>query len=59
LLLVSEGLFLFDGDVTKLCRIKYFSAGLTLDKFGVFLAGDDLHDGMFAGDCHWGRNSEC
>jgi hypothetical protein len=47
-----EGLFLFDGDVAKLCGIKDFSAGLALNKFSVFLAGDDLDDGMFARGCH-------
>jgi hypothetical protein len=29
---------------------------LALNKFGVFLAGDDLDDGMFALSCHLGRN---
>jgi hypothetical protein len=47
-----ERLFLFDGDVAKLCGIKDFSTGLALNKFSVFLAGDDLDDGMFAKDCH-------
>jgi hypothetical protein len=53
----GEGLFFFDGNVAKLCRIKDFSAGLTFNKFGVFLAGDDFDDGMFALGCHLGRES--
>jgi hypothetical protein len=51
----GEGLFLFYGDIAKLCRIKDFSAFLTLNKLCVFLAGDDLDDGMFALGGHWGR----
>ena len=51
----ARGFFLFDGDIAKLCRIKYFSAALALDEFGVFLAGDDFDDGVFALGGHgWG-----
>ena len=39
----------------KLGRIKYFPALLALNKFCVFLSGDDLDDGMFALGCHLGR----
>jgi hypothetical protein len=39
---------LFDGDIGKLRRIKYFSTGLAFDEFCIVLAGDDLDDGMFA-----------
>ena len=53
---LGESLFLFDGDVAKLCRIKYFSACLALNEFGVFLAGDDLDDGMFAFGGHFGED---
>jgi hypothetical protein len=44
----GEGLFLFDGNIAKLCGIKYFSASLAFNKLCVFLAGDDLDDWMFA-----------
>ena len=44
----GEGLFLFDGDITKLRGIKDFPAGLAFNKLCVFLAGDDLDDWMFA-----------
>ena len=44
----GEGLFLFDGDIAKLCGIKDFSASLAFNKLCVFLAGDDLDDWMFA-----------
>ena len=44
----GEGLFLFDGDIAKLCGIKDFSATLAFNKLCVFLAGDDLDDWMFA-----------
>jgi hypothetical protein len=50
-----EGLFLFNSNVAKFCGIKYFSAFLALNKFSVFLAGDDLDDGMFALSCHLGE----
>jgi hypothetical protein len=52
----GEGIFLFDGDIAKLCRVKDFTAILALDKFCVFLSGDDLDDGVFARGCHWGRH---
>ena len=43
------GLFLFfQRDVAKFSGIKHFSALLALDELRVFLAGDDLDDGMFA-----------
>ena len=43
------GLFrFFQRDVAKLSGIKHFSALLALDELRVFLAGDDLDDGMFA-----------
>ena len=48
----GEGFFLFDCNVAKFRRIKYFSAFLALNKLCVFLAGDDLDDGMFALCCH-------
>ena len=51
----GEGLFLFDGYVAKLSRVKDFTALLALNKLCVFLSGDDLDDGMFALGCHWGR----
>ena len=50
-----EGLFLFYSNVAKFSRIKYFPALLALNKFCVFLSGDDLDDGMFALGCHLGR----
>jgi len=50
-----EGFFFLDSDVAKLSGIKYFSALLALNKFCVFLAGDDLDDGMFALSCHLGE----
>ena len=53
----GEGLFLFYGDVAKLCRVKDFPALLTFNKLCVFLSGDDLDDGMFALGYHLGRNS--
>jgi len=53
----GEGLFLFNGDVTKLCRIKDFSALLALNKFGVLFAGNNFDDGMFALGGHLGRSS--
>jgi hypothetical protein len=51
----GEGLFLFYSDIAKLCRVKDFPAFLTLNKFCVFLSGDDLDDGMFALGCHLGE----
>jgi len=42
------GFGLFDSDIAKLCRIKYLSAALALNKFGIVLTGDDFDDGMFA-----------
>jgi hypothetical protein len=53
-LIVVQGLFLFDCDVTKLCGIKDFSAGLTLNKLDIFLSGDDFDDGVFARGGHVG-----
>jgi hypothetical protein len=51
----GEGLFLFNGNVAKFCRIKDFSAFLTLNKFGVLFAGDNFDDGMFALGGHFGE----
>ena len=54
-LIVRDVFLLFDGDVVKLCGIKYFSALLALDILGVFVARDDFYDWVFAGGGHgWG-----
>ena len=50
----GEGGFFFDGDIAVLGRIEDFPALLTLNKFCVFLAGDDFDNGMFAGCGHLG-----
>ncbi|QNI36450.1 hypothetical protein [Edaphobacter albus] len=42
----------FDGNVTKFRGIKDFSTHLTFDELGVFIAGDDLNNGVFALDSH-------
>jgi hypothetical protein len=51
----GEGGFFFDGDVAVLGRIEDFSTLLTLNKFGVFLAGDYFDNGMFADGSHYGE----
>jgi len=53
----GEGGFFFDGDVAVFRRIEDFSALLTLNKFCVFLAGDDFDNGMFAGGGHLGSKN--
>jgi hypothetical protein len=54
---LGEGGFFFDGDVAVLGRIEDFSALLTLNEFGVFLAGDDFDNGVFADGGHLGREN--
>jgi hypothetical protein len=54
---LGEGGFLFDGDIAVLGRIEDFSALLTLNKFGVFLSGDDFDNGMFADGGHFGEKN--
>jgi hypothetical protein len=55
---VGQSLFFLDGDVAKLCGIKYFSAGLALNEFGVFLSGDNFDYRVFAGGGHGGWGGE-
>jgi len=50
---IGERLFLFNGDVAILCRIKDFTALLAFNEFYVVLTGDDFDDGMFADGSHW------
>jgi hypothetical protein len=50
----ERGLF-FDGDVAVLGRVEDLSALLTLNEFGVILAGDDFDNGMFADGGHYGE----
>ena len=42
------GVCLFQSHIGKLCGIKHFSAALALNELCIVLAGDDLHNGMFA-----------
>jgi hypothetical protein len=50
---VGERVFLLDGYVDILCRVKDFAALLALNEFDIVLAGDDFDDGMFADGSHW------
>jgi hypothetical protein len=54
---LGEGSFFLDGDVAVLGGIEDFSALLTLDEFGVILAGDDFDNGMFADGGHLGSEN--
>lgn len=54
---LGEGSLFLDGDVAVFGRIEDLSALLTLDEFGVILAGDDFDNGMFADGGHLGSEN--
>jgi len=57
LVLYFIGVFFYH-HVVKFFRIKDFATFQALNKFGVFVPGDNSYSWMFAGGCHHDRNQD-